>query len=475
MANHFSRKVFLKTACIAGAGSVLAGGLAPGLIRGMTPVDFKRKSITHNPLFAVKREMYVASTEPGVGISVSMYYVGHGCRREKVRAQIRTSDLHDTVRRRISENNGQDWSDWEIIIQHYPTRNGYVQTNGPNHFGTGPYDPIAGCLVKPVLQRLVKGDPEVAYAEIWKGNRLFWDHGFYQLSFDEGTTWSDPYQLKYENGPEFDPLNWSNPDYLHTNEMYTGRATVLRNGSVIITASVPVPFMDAEDKDAPSIFPNNYREGCVTGAICFIGKWDVNTSDYLWERSVPVFLPRRISTRGLDELDITEMKNGNLLMIIRGSNSGLDPVECPGRRWFSISGDGGHNWSKIRDIKYSTGESIYSPASISSTIRSSVNGKLYWIGNISSKPVNGNAPRYPLYIVEIDESIPAFKKETLTMIDDRKPAEDSEFLQLSNFSVLEDCKTHMIEIYLTRLGQRGGGKELWSADAYKYTVSILDE
>ena len=97
------------------------------------------------------------------------------------------------------------------------------------------------------------------------------------------------------------------------------------------------------------------------------------------------------------------------------------------------------------------------------------------IGNISELPVDGKAQRYPLQIIEIDEDIICFKKDTMTIIDDRDPARDSESLQLSNYSMLEYRETKEIEIYLTRLGERGGGANIWTADTYKYTLRLLNK
>ena len=307
---------------------------------------------------------------------------------------------------------------------------------------------------------------------LWTGNRLFCDHGFYRISADEGLTWDDLRLLRYEDGPDFDSDNWGDPKFFRTNEMYIGGAAILSNGSVAISATVPVLYRNKEDEKVKSVFPNTYRDGCVAGAMCFAGRWNKARRDYDWRTSKPVFLPRRVSTRGLVELDLSELTNGNLLLIMRGSNTGLDPVKCPGRKWFSVSRDGGLTWSEVRDIRYDTGEELYSPASISKTIRSSKTGKLYWIGNIPSVPPDGNSPRYPLQIVEIDEERPSFRKDTVTVIDDRVPERDSEHLQLSNFSLLEDRETQKMELYLTRLGERGGGPDVWTADAYKYTLAF---
>jgi hypothetical protein len=422
--------------------------------------------------WSVRKEVYVSSPEPRTAISMTMNYIGNGFKREERRALIKSSDWTEKPRKRTSTDNGRTWSEWQVIDEQKKIQGDYTLSGGEDQGGTGPYDPVAGKLIKPVFQRIVKGNPQVAMSEIWKGNRLFSDHGFYQLSEDDGLTWGKAFMLKYEEGPDFDPANWGDKRFFRTNEMYIGNVVVLKNGSVIITATIPVPFMDEEDKNMPSIFPNNYREGCVAGAICFIGRWNAELVNYDWKLSKPVFVPRRISTRGLVELNISELSTGKLMMIARGSNSGLDPEACPGRRWFSVSDDGGFTWSDIKDIRFDTGEQFYSPASISSAIRSSENNSLYWIGNISEKPVNGNSPRYPLVIIEVDEEKFCFRKNTLTVIDDRDPLHDSESVQLSNFSILENRETHEIELYLTRYGEHGDGPDTWSADTYKYTLQL---
>jgi|WetSurMetagenome_2_1015567.scaffolds.fasta_scaffold19590_2 hypothetical protein len=474
MEKSISRRSFLirngHTALASFAGSIIA----PGIWKNMLPYNNNLTKVKQNSKWSVKKEVHAASPEPRVGISLSMCYIGNSLKREEIQAVIRSSDWVEKPRKRTSSDNGRTWSEWEIIDEKAKIQGDYTMEGGANQGGTGPYDPVSRMLVKPVFQRIIKGKPQLAMSEIWKGNRLFCDHGFYQLSGDDGLTWGEAFQLKYEQGPDFNSKNWADEKYYRTNEMYIGNAIVLKNGCVIITATIPVPFMDEEDKNMPSIFPNNYREGCVGGAVCFVARWNEPHKNYDWKVSKPVFVPRRISTRGLDELHISELVNGKLLMIIRGSNTGLDPVKCPGRKWFSVSEDEGLTWSEVKDIRYDSGEQFYSPAAMSSTIRSSENGKLYWIGNICDAPADGNSPRYPLQIVEIDEEKICFRKETLTIIDDRDPAHDSESLQLSNFSTLENRETKQVEIYLLRLGEHGGGADIWTADAYKYTLTLQE-
>ena len=79
-------------------------------------------------------------------------------------------------------------------------------------------------------------------------------------------------------------------------------------------------------------------------------------------------------------------------------------------------------------------------------------GKLYWIGNITDHTVYGNFPRYPLQIVEVDEATGAAIRDSLTVIDTRREGE-TERIQLSNFEILEDRETGILEVTLCKLGQ----------------------
>jgi hypothetical protein len=418
----------------------------------------------------VEREVYVAATEPRVATTVSVTYIGTGLRRQETHALVRSSDWADHPRRRESEDNGRTWSAWEELYEEAPAQRDCTESGGASQGGTGPLDPVSGHLVKPVFQRIVRGDPREAMEVLWQGERRFCDHGLYQLSDDDGRSWGAARLLRYEDGPDFDPQDWGAAGYFRTNEMYIGDAAALSNGTVVISATVPVEFRNEDDERVPPVFPNDYREGCVAGAMAFVGRWEPGRRDYAWQTSNAVCLPRRRSTRGLVELTLTELSDGRLWLVMRGSNTGLDPSECPGHKWHTVSDDGGLSWQPVSDVRYDTGETLYSPASISHLFRSRRTGRVYWMGNITETPTIGNGPRYPLQIVEVDESIPAFKRDTLTVIDDRDPSRDSEHLQLSNFSVVEDRETGDVEVYLTKIGQQGDGADVWSADAYRYTL-----
>ncbi len=430
------------------------------------------KHETTGRICTIQKNLLIPSPNPNTATTDRIQYIGQGLKQRELRTNVSTSDWSDTHRERYSYDNGRTWLPWQIVFDEAPEQKGFVQSGGPSQDGTGPLDPQSGMLIKRVFQRILQGDPGEAISSAWSDDRKFSDHGFYQLSADNGESWDEGHLLKYEDGPDFDPDNWGNPEYFRTNEMYIGHICMHSSGNVVLAATIPVPYEDEEDEKVPVQFPNTYREGCVAGAMCFVGKWDPEKKAYSWQTSNRIFLPRKISTRGLVEIDISELTDGRLLLIMRGSNVYMDPLECPGRKWISISSDGGLTWSEITDLRYDTGEQFYSPATYARTLRSKATGKLYCFLNISNNPPVGNSPRYPLQVAEIDENMVCLIKETVTIIDDLIPGLDSTNLQLSNFGLLEDRESHQIELTLTRIGERGGGPNIWDADTYRYIIKM---
>lgn len=430
------------------------------------------KAVTESSICTIHKQLLIPSPNPQTATSSRDQYIGQGMKRRQLRANQSSSDWSDTHRERYSLDNGRTWSPWQIIFKKAPEQNGFVQSGGPSQTGSGPLDPASGMLIKPVFQRILEGDPKKAMKVLWSGDRRFSDHGFYQLSADNGLSWDEGQLLKYEEGPDFDPENWGNPEYFRSNEMYIGGICIHSGGNVIIAATVPVEYRDEEDEKVKVVFPSTYREGCVAGAMSFVGRWDPDKQAYDWLRSNRIFLPRKVSTRGLVEIDISELKDGRLLLIMRGSNTGQDPLECPGRKWISISNDGGLTWSELSDLRFDTGEQFYSPATMARTLRSKATGKLYCFININEEPPLGNGPRYPLQVAEIDEEKVCLVKETLTVIDDRNPLLDAASLQLSNFGLREDRENNELELILTRIGERGDKERVWDADTYRYLIQF---
>lgn len=417
----------------------------------------------------VKKELYIKHPEDGVSVGVGVRYIGHRelCREES-KSYERSSDWSDTLQRRISKDNGRTWSEWEMVLKEWPMQKGFSKTEALSP-GVQCYDPKSGMTVGFAFQRILIGEGAEAIKKYFSGATTLFDHNFWQVSDDDEKTWGKKHLLRYEDGIDFDPDNWGNKEYLHTNQMYGGSNAISTREGTIVYPSCGI-VLEITDKG---------KKETVNAVRCFIGKRDNAKNTYNWEVSEPIYAPHRISGRGLGEPFIAELSDGRLFLGMRGSTDILKvehwegKVESPGRRWMSLSDDGGRTWSSVTDLRYDTGEQFYSPASIHRMFRHSVTGKLYWIGNICPQPPQGNSPRYPLVIAEVDEAIPALKRDRVTIIDDREPKLDSEHLQLSNFSLLEDRETHQVEIYLTRLGEKGGKKpEIWTADAFKYTLTF---
>jgi hypothetical protein len=208
------------------------------------------------------------------------------------------------------------------------------------------------------------------------------------------------------------------------------------------------------------------------GSLCFIGAWDPQSEDYVWQAGERTEISPKHSARGLMEPEVAELANGRIAVVWRGSTHGWDGTvaELPARKFYSISTDGGQTLSDPAVWQYDDGSDFYSPSSIHRMIRHSLTGKLYWIGNISSTPPVGNLPRYPLIIAEVDEDNFSLKKHSVTVIDTRQ-ADDPVELQLSNFNVLENRETHDIEVCLTRWVPRRSGVE---GDVYRYTITLSE-
>jgi hypothetical protein len=341
--------------------------------------------------------------------------------------------------KRYSTDNGRTWSKFEPLPETLSYPNGVEVWEG-----AGPkfYDQIEGILVEMLLRQIAH-----------KGR--YNNFTYYRLSYDNGKNWTLPRQLRYEAGDDFDPKNPLKPSFLTHNQAYFGN-NILRhsNGTLIHCVA---------HANAPRD-PNNDNRPWRMGSLCFVGRWNALANDYQWTAGNRVEISPELSSRGLMEPEVAELKDRRVLIIWRGSNT----ATTPGRKWFSISRDGGMTLDEVQELKYDDGSSFYSPSSYHRMIRHSVTEKLYWIGNISAAPPSGNSPRYPLVIAEMDEEIPALKKNTVTAIDDRKPGQ-SAVIQFSNFSLLENRETHQLELYLTTYGQ--DEQDVFSADNYKYTLT----
>ncbi len=176
------------------------------------------------------------------------------------------------------------------------------------------------------------------------------------------------------------------------------------------------------------------------------------------------------STRGAIEPTIIELKDGRILMVMRGSNGGRIDYECkiPSYRWFSISSDGGRTFTKPMPWTYTDGYKFYSPSSCSQLMEHS-NGRYYWLGNINKQNSRANMPRNPLYIAEVDQESLLLKKETLCIVADVEEGQSQE-TTFSNFYAREEKGTGNVLVYMTAF--HADPNNVFGADAYEYRIRI---
>ncbi|MDX1358048.1 MAG: sialidase family protein, partial [Clostridia bacterium] len=184
----------------------------------------------------------------------------------------------------------------------------------------------------------------------------------------------------------------------------------------------------------------------------------------------PVQNDPSMSTRGAIEPTIIEIKDGRVLMVLRGSNGGENDPDCeiPSYRWYSVSNDGARTFTEPKPWSYTDGELFFSPSSCSQLMEHS-NGKYYWLGNINDENSRANMPRNPLYIVEVDPDSLLLIKDTACIVAkvEEGQAPDTTF---SNFYAREESNTGDVLVYMTAFHQDPGN--VFGADAYEYRIRM---
>ena len=383
------------------------------------------------------RERYLPAAAQDQAQWMSISYIDGGLTLRERRTTSGESDAYYGHQERTSPDNGRTWSDletFESVVQQLDG-GGVVSYPGAIYFD-GAHDR----RYKYGMRRIWPGMPVYTFA--WGAHRHpYNDHCF--AAVEDG-----PEELlRYEDGPDFDSENPFDPEFCTTNCSYGGQGIAFASDG---TAYIPLCARTGADENRHN-----------TGGLLIMRREP--TAD-AWQPSNIEHLGLERSSRGVLEPDIAMLNNGTLLTVVRGSNTDT----TPGRKWFSVSTDGGRTISPLDELRYDDGSSFYSPSSIHYFVRSSRNGKLYWLTNITPEPPEGNSPRYPLYIAEIDENRVAVKRDSLTLVDDRAPEDPAE-VQLSNFNVIENRETLDFDIYMTRLGEVPD--HFWQGAVYRYVFS----
>jgi hypothetical protein len=175
-----------------------------------------------------------------------------------------------------------------------------------------------------------------------------------------------------------------------------------------------------------------------TDVLVLLGNW-TKAQRLTWAVSRVKGDPQR-STRGLIEPTLAEFPDGRILMVMRGSNGGkADPRnELPSYKWFSVSRDGGRHWANPERWTFAQGEPFFSPSSMSRLFRHS-SGRCFWAGNLTTHNCQGNLPRLPLVLGEVDPKSLKLVRSSVLMFDTQQPEDQTRGrLDLSHIAMLED-------------------------------------
>jgi len=346
------------------------------------------------------------------------------------------SDAYDDYVIQFSEDNGRTWSPPESFLQSMETPEGKIRLVEPAAL----FDPDTGKLLVITNRRLYPRDALDVDDAI---------ESLFDRYHPASGRW-DPRQPIHLPQPYGVAVSFCRP-------IKTSRGRLIFPGSTHL--------LDERGR------PVHYK-GCWSPAgmiVHILGDYQPDGS-ITWSLSRPLIPDLEVTSRGFYEPAIAELHDGRLAMILRGDNS-MYP-DRPGYKWLSFSGDHGETWSPPVPLPCDRGEPIESSSTGSALFRCEKSRRLYWIGNLCIDGVrpNGNWPRTPLVIAEVQEEPFALKRDTIFVVDRQRPGEPPQ-VQHSNFRFYQDRETGDVVLFLTRYGERGA--DVWmQADYYRYRVSL---
>jgi len=443
----YGRREFIGTSLMAAGATALLG---PKLMAG-TPA----------PSFAggrIRREVFIPSPRPGASVLASTFYTRPtGLDLLSIQEIFTRSDTVDTADFRYSNDNGRTWTKGET----FPTFG--VRPAGKLRRGMRAcvVDPTSGRLLHFYLEAVLPTDDPI------EGFREWVVH--YRVSEDGGMTWCVDDEV-IQDGAEFGadhPIAGVRRG--HTCFMIgdtSSQPIFFADGTLL----VPIVISPA-GPDGNYLNPGGGYTYC--NAAVLRGRWGADGRHMVWELSQLITVDPNLSTRGMDEPTLAVLADGRILIVLRGSNDRRP--QLPGRRWVAYSADQGRTWTAPAPWTYTDGESFFSPASSSQLVTHS-SGRLFWLGNITPANPDGNRPRYPFVIGEVDRRTGLLEKQSVRSVEDRHP-DESALIAFASGSSREDRETGEIVLNLTRWGESSKGDDWsgynWTANAYLYRIPVL--
>ena len=396
----------------------------------------------------ITREDYIPSPEPGCAVGKAITAYSHPTESWLVQAyhEIRGSDRFDCYWRRWSGDNGGSWTEPQQILQ-VEEYEAYTVRKGELFFY---YDPDVDRVLQIYDRGKMPADDPLASA---KFNKLMCE-----MSTDGGRTFGPPFQIVQQG---YDADHYMESVWHGKNSAQTSCSFIekLSDGTLLFPITI-------RPLDESGEIYNPGGGHTFSYAAALLGRWNEQASDIEWDLGQILIPDHTRTTRGFCEPIGSELEDGRLLMICRGSNDANPSLR--GYKWRLFSSDLGRTWTEGEPLRFADGGELLSPATCSRLIRHS-SGELYWFGNILSENPVGNGPRYPLQLARVDERNGGIIRESVVVIDDRQP-DECETLQLSNFWVYEDCESAAFLLSMHRLFAERYDQLDWTSPCVRYRI-----
>jgi len=431
----------------------------------------------------IKITSRMRSSQPDIEECFFRHYDAEGVLHES-RVLSRECDYASGSFSRFSKDKGKTWSEWvkNFSDEEDGRRMSSKDDGNPDEYsgsGASPslYDPKSGCWFGVASSVYYVNGHDVGYFDYWeKGEDNVRFHGYYAIKYPDGRVVNKMFELE-EGGCDYDPKNPRNPAFLDKNRVAAGGLRILPDGDLCFFLEPTVRLCcKMAGVDVNTYYPSS--PDFSNGLVVVRAHWD--GEDYEFTYSNPIMLSDLQSSRCVMESHLTILPSGRWLLVTRGSNMTLDvwntriSPAAPGFKWYTFSDDGGRTFAPLMPWHFDTREVVYSAASMHGFYRSPKNNKLYWIGNIIEDPsaIDGNNPRFPLIICQVNEEHCYLIKDTLTVIDTVRDGQTS--VELSNFTLLEDPDTKDLELRLTKTNFNGKCQEegYWASEAWEYYLEF---
>lgn len=403
----------------------------------------------------LSRDVFVPSPKPGVAAHAASHYTRpSGGALISTHGLMSRSDTVDIAFIRFSDDDGRTWS----ATHELPTKFSHPAGTGRRHPRGGSVDPVTGRYVSFWTEGVLPTDSPLEGMRQWTLR--------YSVSEDGGRSQIVSEQIIHE-GPGYDAVHHLPGVTVGHNCVMMGdlaEQPLIRPDGVIL---LPVQISPT----GPDGYYTNPGGGLTyTDCMVLMGRWKPD-GRLAWTASERIVGDPKRTSRGVIEPALACLADGSLLVVMRGSNQGLNGA--PGYRWVARSYDGGQTWSRPEPWTWQDGTPFFSPSSCSQLIPWR-DGRLFWMGNLCASNPNANSPRYPIVLGEVDRQTGRLIRDSVNVLDDRQP-DESPHLTLSNFFAREERSTGHLLLHLSRFFAkdfRREGKPDWTSDALLYRIAV---